>query len=82
MSVVKGALYVVATPIGNLEDISMCARMGLKDVDLIVAEDTRHSRFMLNQFGIKTKVCAYHDHNERKQSTVLIRQLQGGNLLH
>ena len=50
----------------------------LENVDLIVAEDTRHSKPMLNQFGIETKVRAYHDHNERKQTPVLIAQLQGG----
>ena len=78
MSIIKGALYIVATPIGNLEDLSPRAKTVLANVDLIVAEDTRHSKPMLNQFGIKTKVSAYHDHNERAQTPVLIEQLQGG----
>ena len=78
MSIVKGALYIVATPIGNLEDLSPRAKAVLKNVDLIVAEDTRHSKPMLNQFGIETKVRAYHDHNERIQTPVLIEQLQAG----
>ena len=78
MSIVKGALYIVATPIGNLEDLSPRAKAVLKNVDLIVAEDTRHSKPMLNQFGIETKIRAYHDHNERIQTPVLIEQLQAG----
>ncbi len=78
MSIVKGALYIVATPIGNLEDFSPRAKAVLKNVDLIVAEDTRHSKPMLNQFGIETKIRAYHDHNERIQTPVLIEQLQAG----
>jgi 16S rRNA (cytidine1402-2'-O)-methyltransferase len=78
VSIIKGALYIVATPIGNLEDLSPRAKMVLENVDLIVAEDTRHSKPMLNQFGIKTKIRAYHDHNERTQAPVLIQQLQAG----
>ncbi len=77
-SILKGALYIVATPIGNLEDLSPRAKMVLENVDLIVAEDTRHSKPMLNQFGIETKVRAYHDHNERSQTPMLIGQLQAG----
>ena len=78
MSIIKGALYIVATPIGNLEDLSPRAKMVLENVDLIVAEDTRHSKAMLNQFGIGTKIRSYHDHNERKQTPVLMQQLQTG----
>jgi 16S rRNA (cytidine1402-2'-O)-methyltransferase len=78
VSIIKGALYIVATPIGNLEDLSPRAKAVLESVDLIVAEDTRHSKPMLNQFGIETKVRAYHDHNERTQTPILIEQLQAG----
>lgn len=78
MSIIKGALYIVATPIGNLEDLSPRAKMVLDNVDLIVAEDTRHSKPMLNQFGIETKILAYHDHNERTQTPRLIEQLLAG----
>lgn len=78
MSIISGTLYIVATPIGNLEDISIRAKGVLADVDLILAEDTRHSKVMLKQFGIMTKICSYHDHNERKQSPLIIRQLQEG----
>ena len=78
MSIIKGALYIVATPIGNLEDLSPRAKMVLDNVDLIVAEDTRHSKPMLNHFGIETKIRAYHDHNEREQTPKLIELLQQG----
>ncbi len=78
MSIIKGALYIVATPIGNLGDLSPRAKSVLENVDLIVAEDTRHSKPMLDKFGIETKMHAYHDHNERKQTPVLIQQLQDG----
>lgn len=78
VSIIKGVLYIVATPIGNLEDFSPRAKKVLGNVDLIVAEDTRHSKPMLNQFGIETKICAYHDHNERQQTPKLIELLQQG----
>ncbi len=73
-----GTLYVVATPIGNLDDLSPRARRVLDTVDLIAAEDTRHTRGLLSHNGIKTPQIAYHDHNESRQAPVLIRRLQGG----
>ncbi len=72
------ALYIVATPIGNLGDISERAIEILKQVDLIAAEDTRHSKTLLERFGIKTKICAYHEHNEEKVTQQLIQQILGG----
>jgi 16S rRNA (cytidine1402-2'-O)-methyltransferase len=72
------ALYIVATPIGNLGDISQRAIEILKQVDLIAAEDTRHSKTLLERFGIKTKMSAYHEHNEEKVTQQLIQQLIGG----
>jgi 16S rRNA (cytidine1402-2'-O)-methyltransferase len=74
----SGLLYIVATPIGNLGDISERAIEILKQVDLIAAEDTRHSKTLLERFLIKTKICAYHDHNEEKVTPQLIQQMQGG----
>ena len=71
-------LYIVATPIGNLGDISERAIEILKQVDLIAAEDTRHSKTLLERFAIKTKVCAYHEHNEEKITQQLIQQLLDG----
>lgn len=73
-----GRLYVVATPIGNLEDISQRAIRCLHEVDLIAAEDTRHSAVLLNAYGIKTKTTAFHDHNEQDKMVELIDYLQQG----
>ena len=78
MSIKNGTLYVVATPIGNLDDITLRAKTVLQDVDLILAEDTRHSQFMLQNFGIKKKIFSYHDHNEHRQTDLAIQQLQQG----
>ena len=73
-----GTLYVVATPIGNLEDITHRALRVLREVDLIACEDTRHTRKLLNHYGIKTKVTSYHDHNERERTAELIKALASG----
>lgn len=73
-----GTLYVVATPIGNLEDLAPRAARILSQVDLIAAEDTRHSGKLLKHFGIGTKTEALHEHNERNQVPRLIEFLQGG----
>jgi len=75
---VVGKLYVVATPIGNLSDISQRALDVLKQVDLIAAEDTRHSARLMDTYAIKTPLKAYHDHNEEYQSGVLVEQLLAG----
>lgn len=74
----NGTLYIVATPIGNLEDITFRAVRILKEADLIAAEDTRHSRKLLNHFGIATPLTAYHDHNERLKSDHLLNELRAG----
>jgi 16S rRNA (cytidine1402-2'-O)-methyltransferase len=63
-----GTLYVVATPIGNLGDITHRGVQVLKDVDLIACEDTRHTRKLLQHFGINTKTISYHEHNEESRS--------------
>ncbi|MFK4131143.1 16S rRNA (cytidine(1402)-2'-O)-methyltransferase [Pseudomonas luteola] len=76
-----GTLYIVATPIGNLEDISARALRILKEVSLIAAEDTRHSSRLLQHFGINTPLAACHDHNEREQGGRFInRLLEGGSV--
>jgi len=67
---------VVATPIGNLEDLSPRAVNTLKQVDLIAAEDTRHSKPLLRHFGIKTPLIAMHEHNEREAMHTILKQLQ------
>ena len=74
----SGTLYIVATPIGNLGDITMRALATLKEVDLIAAEDTRHTSKLLQHFLITTPLKPCHDHNEREQQDYLIRLLQEG----
>jgi 16S rRNA (cytidine1402-2'-O)-methyltransferase len=74
----QGILYIVATPIGNLQDCSARAIQILKHVDLIAAEDTRHSRRLLDQFGITTPLYALHEHNEYHHSQTLISRLLSG----
>ncbi|MFJ3052778.1 16S rRNA (cytidine(1402)-2'-O)-methyltransferase [Pseudomonas nitroreducens] len=73
-----GTLYVVATPIGNLDDISARALKVLADVALIAAEDTRHSVRLLQHFGIQTPLAACHEHNEREQGGRFLTKLQAG----
>jgi 16S rRNA (cytidine1402-2'-O)-methyltransferase len=73
-----GTLYIVATPIGNLEDITHRALRVLRDVDIIACEDTRHTRKLLNHYSIKTKVISYHDHNERERAVELLKALASG----
>lgn len=73
-----GKLWVVATPIGNLGDLSPRALQVLRDVSVIAAEDTRHSRPMLQHFGIATPLIALHEHNERTVVASLIARLQAG----
>ena len=74
----SGILYVVATPIGNLADLSPRAREILNNVDLIAAEDTRHTRRLLSHFGIKTRLFALHEHNEKEASAALIESMLEG----
>ena len=73
-----GTLYVVATPIGNLEDITLRALRILKEVDLIAAEDTRHTRKLLNHFGISTPTLSYYKEKELLRSGVIINKLHEG----
>lgn len=74
----SGTLFVVATPIGNLEDLSPRARQTLADVDLIAAEDTRHTGRLLSHFGVETRLLALHDHNEIDRAERVIRELAAG----
>lgn len=74
----SGTLYIVATPIGNLEDITLRALRILKQVDLIAAEDTRHTQILLHHFGIRTPLTSYHEHNERTKARQLIGRLKQG----
>ena len=73
-----GTLYIVATPIGNLSDITHRAIQTLKDVDLIAAEDTRHTHKLLQHYAIDTKTISYHEHNEQQRSEELLARLREG----
>ena len=74
----KGTLYIVATPIGNLEDITLRALRVLKEVDLIAAEDTRQTLKLLNHYEINKPLISYHRHNEETKSEILIEKLRNG----
>jgi 16S rRNA (cytidine1402-2'-O)-methyltransferase len=74
----KGTLYIVATPIGNLEDITLRAIRILREVGLIAAEDTRRTRILLDAYGIDTPMTSLHDRNEREKSAHLLTRLQVG----
>ena len=76
-----GTLYVVSTPIGNLEDMTFRAVRILGEVSLIAFEDTRHSRILLQHYGIDRPLISYHDHNEQERTEDLIAKLQGGGSL-
>jgi len=73
-----GTLYLVATPIGNLKDISQRALETLQTADLIACEDTRHTAKLLNAYGIKQKLVSYHEHNEASRATELSKRLMNG----
>ncbi len=74
----SGILYICATPIGNLDDITLRALEVLKKVTVIAAEDTRHSRQLLNHFAIETLLTSYHEHNKYEKAEALIRRLLSG----
>jgi len=73
-----GTLYIVATPIGNLADITLRALQVLETVDLIAAEDTRHSRRLLSHYNISARVISCHEHNESERARELVQRLAGG----
>jgi 16S rRNA (cytidine1402-2'-O)-methyltransferase len=73
-----GTLYVVSTPIGNLDDLTYRAVRVLSEVDIVACEDTRHSQKLLNHYGIKTKTVSYHEHNERERAGDLLSSIQSG----
>src|SRR4029079_3990547 len=73
-----GTLYLVATPIGNLADITHRALQVLRDVALVACEDTRHTRKLLQHYTIETKTISYHEHNEQQRARELIELLQQG----
>jgi 16S rRNA (cytidine1402-2'-O)-methyltransferase len=74
----RGILYLVATPIGNLADITYRAVQVLRDVDLIACEDTRHTAKLLQHYGISARTLSYHEHNEQSRGGELVQRLQNG----
>lgn len=74
----KPTLYLVGTPIGNLEDITLRALRVLKEVDVIACEDTRQTQKLLNHYGITTRTTSYHEHNEMTRSAELVKAMQEG----
>ncbi len=74
----QGQLYIVPTPIGNLADITQRALTVLQDVDLIAAEDTRHTGLLLQHFAINARMFALHDHNEQQKAQMLVAKLKEG----
>jgi 16S rRNA (cytidine1402-2'-O)-methyltransferase len=74
----KGTLYVVATPIGNLDDLSVRATRTLASVDVVAAEDTRHSGRLLSHLGIQKRMIALHDHNEKDRAAGILTELEAG----
>ena len=74
----QGTLYVVATPIGNMDDITLRAINVLEQVDLIVAEDTRHTGKLLKYHHIKGRLVSYHEHNEKEKTPFLIERIESG----
>jgi 16S rRNA (cytidine1402-2'-O)-methyltransferase len=77
-TVERGTIYVVATPIGNLDDVTLRALRVLGEVDLVAAEDTRHTRRLLDHHGIRARLIAYHDHVEAARAGDLVRRAQDG----
>jgi 16S rRNA (cytidine1402-2'-O)-methyltransferase len=73
-----GILYIVATPIGNLEDMTLRAIRVLKEADLIAAEDTRHTRHLLDRYQIDTQLTSYHDHNKEEKAPILVARMHEG----
>jgi 16S rRNA (cytidine1402-2'-O)-methyltransferase len=78
MSQTKGTLYLVATPIGNLEDVTRRALRVLAEVEVVACEDTRRTRSLLEHFGIKARTLSYHEHNERERAAELVSMIEGG----
>jgi 16S rRNA (cytidine1402-2'-O)-methyltransferase len=78
MSETKGTLYLVATPIGNLEDVTRRALRVLAEADVVACEDTRHTRRLLEHFGIRARTVSYHEHNERERAVELAKSIEEG----
>jgi len=78
MAETKGTLYLVATPIGNLEDVTRRALRVLAEADVVACEDTRHTRQLLEHFGVRARTVSYHEHNERERAEELAKSIEEG----
>ena len=78
MAETKGTLYLVATPIGNLEDVTRRALRVLAESDVVACEDTRHTRQLLEHFGVRARTVSYHEHNERERAEELAKSIEEG----
>jgi 16S rRNA (cytidine1402-2'-O)-methyltransferase len=78
---VSGRLVVCPTPIGNLEDITLRVLAALREADVIAAEDTRHSRGLLDRYGVSAPLVSYHEHNEERRAAELVSRMQGGEVV-
>ncbi|HSS58850.1 MAG TPA: SAM-dependent methyltransferase, partial [Solirubrobacteraceae bacterium] len=74
----SGRLVVCPTPIGNLEDVTLRVLAALREADLIACEDTRHTRVLLERYGVSAKLVSYHEHNERARAAELVEQMREG----
>ena len=81
MAIEKGTLYLCATPIGNLEDMTKRVIGTLESVDLIAAEDTRNTLKLLNHFGIRGKLTSYHEHNKFEKASELVDNMLKGKVI-
>jgi 16S rRNA (cytidine1402-2'-O)-methyltransferase len=78
---VSGRLVVCPTPIGNLEDITLRVLAALREADVIAAEDTRHSRALLDRYGVSAPLVSYHEHNEERRAAELVSRMQAGDVV-
>ena len=74
----SGRLVVCPTPIGNLEDVTLRVLAALREADVVACEDTRHTRVLLERYGVSAKLVSYHEHNERARAAELVEQMLGG----
>jgi 16S rRNA (cytidine1402-2'-O)-methyltransferase len=78
---VSGRLVVCPTPIGNLEDVTLRVLSALRDADVVACEDTRHTRVLLDRYGVSAPLVSYHEHNEDRRAAELVKRMQGGEVV-
>ena len=78
---VSGRLVVCPTPIGNLEDVTLRVLAALREADVVACEDTRHTKVLLERYGVDAKLVSYHEHNERARAAELVERMRGGEVV-